>query len=130
MKHNYYKRPFFPSTVIEWNKLDLSIHNSESLTSFKGKVLKFIGPSKISNFLCNNPKGIESLTRLGLGLSHFQEHKFKYNFQVMMISSWTPLTSSLCGHLPYVKTHFMHRNQKITRKLSAGHYKLLCFDNV
>ena len=85
MKHNYYKSPFFPSTVIEWNKLDLSIHNSESLTSFKGKVLKFIGPSKISNFLCNNPKGIESLIRLGLGLSHFREHKFKYNFQVMMI---------------------------------------------
>ena len=30
---------------------------------------------------CTNPKGIQSLTRLILGLSHFREHKFKHNFQ-------------------------------------------------
>ena len=48
----------------EWNKLDLNIRNSESLTSFKSKVLKFIRPSENSIFLCNNPKGIQLLTRL------------------------------------------------------------------
>ena len=71
VKHNYFKNSFFPSTVIEWNKLDLNIRNSESLTSFKSKVLKFIRPSENSIFLCNNPKGIQLLTRLRLGLSHF-----------------------------------------------------------
>ena len=71
VKLNYFKNSFFPSTVIEWNKLDLNIRNSESLTSFKSKVLKFIRPSENSIFLCNNPKGIQLLTRLRLGLSHF-----------------------------------------------------------
>ena len=66
--------------MIEWNKLDLNIRNSESLTSFKSKVLKFIRPSKNSIFLCNNPKGIQLLTRSRLGLSHLRDHKFKLDF--------------------------------------------------
>ena len=66
--------------MIEWNKLDLNIRNSESLTSFKSKVLKFIRPSKNSVFLCNNPKRIQLLTRLRPGLSHLRDHKFKHNF--------------------------------------------------
>ena len=48
VKHNYFKNPFFPSTVIEWNKLDLNIRHSESLTSFESKVLKFIHPCENS----------------------------------------------------------------------------------
>ena len=62
----HFKNVFFPSTVI-----NLNIRNSKSLTSFKRKVLKFIRPSESSIFLCNNPKGIQLLTRLRLGLSHF-----------------------------------------------------------
>ena len=34
-----------------------------------------------SVFICRNYKGIKYLTRLGLGLSHLREHKFKYSFQ-------------------------------------------------
>ena len=56
LKHNYFKNSFFPSTAAEWNKLDLNIRNSESLTNFKGNILKFIRPSQKSAFLCNNPK--------------------------------------------------------------------------
>ena len=67
--------------MIEWNKLDLNIRNSESLTSFKRNVLKFIRLSKNSIFLCNNPKGIQLLIRLRLGSSHLRDHKFKHNFQ-------------------------------------------------
>ena len=67
--------------MIEWNKLDSNIRNSESLISFKSKVLKFIRPSENSVFLCNNPKGIQLLTRLRPGLSHLRDHKFKHNFQ-------------------------------------------------
>ena len=44
VKHNYFKNYFFPSTVIEWNKLDSNIRNAESLTNFKSKILKFIRP--------------------------------------------------------------------------------------
>ena len=72
----HFKNVFFPSTVI-----NLNIRNSKSLTSFKRKVLKFIRPSESSIFLCNNPKGIQLLTRLRLGLSHFRDHKFEHNFK-------------------------------------------------
>ena len=67
--------------MIEWYKLDLNIRNSESSTSFKCNILKFIHPSKNIFFLSNNPKGIQLLTRLRLGLSHLGEHKFKHDFQ-------------------------------------------------
>ena len=66
--------------MIEWNKLDLNIRDSESLTSFKSKVLKFMHPSENSPF-CNNSKGARLLTRLRLDLSHLRDHKFKHNFQ-------------------------------------------------
>ena len=42
-------------------------------------------------------------------------------------SRWTPLASSLFGHLPYEKIHFMHEKLKQTRKLLTVHYKLLWF---
>ena len=54
VKHDLFKNTFFPSTIIEWNKLDWKIKNSESIQTFK--------------------------TRLRLGLSHLREHKFKHSF--------------------------------------------------
>ena len=32
-------------------------------------------------FFCDNPKGIQLLTRSKFGLSHLREHQFKNNFQ-------------------------------------------------
>ena len=61
--------------MIEWNKLDLSICNSQSFTSVKDNILKFIRPSENSVFLCSNPKGIQMVTRLKLSL----EYKFEYD---------------------------------------------------
>ena len=74
-------KQFFPSTIIEWNKLDHSIRNSSSLNIFRKNILKFIRPSANSLFNCHNPKGIKFITRLRLGLSHLREHKFKHSFQ-------------------------------------------------
>ena len=34
-----------------------------------------------STFHCHKPNGLKLITRLGLGLSHLQFHKFKYSFQ-------------------------------------------------
>ena len=81
VNYNYIKNCFFPLIVIEWYKLDLNIRNSESSTSFKFNILKFIHPPKNIFFLSNNPKVIQLLTILRLGLSHLREHKFKHNFQ-------------------------------------------------
>ena len=45
VKHEYFRNSFFPSTVIEWNKLDNNIRNSESVSAFKKQIFKFIRPS-------------------------------------------------------------------------------------
>ena len=44
----------FSSVVIEWNKLDQNILNSENLNIFKKKLLKFVSPSGNSVFSCHN----------------------------------------------------------------------------
>ena len=80
-RHTFLKNSFFPSTIIEWNKLDHNIRNSSSFNIFRKSILKFIRPSANSLFNCHNPKGIKFITRLRLGLSHLRGHKFKHSFQ-------------------------------------------------
>ena len=72
---------FFPLTVIEWSNLDSDIRNSESLALFKKHILAFIRPFENSTFQCHKPKRLKVITRLRLGLSHLQSHKFKHSFQ-------------------------------------------------
>ena len=80
-KHNFFKNSFFPSTILEWNKLDINIRNLESLSKFKSGILKFIRPIPNSVFKLHNPEGIKILSRVRLGLSHLRQHKFKHSFQ-------------------------------------------------
>ena len=87
--------------MIERSKLGWNIRNSESFASFKGVIWKFIRPFENSVFLCTNPKGIQSLTRLILGLSHFREHKFKPNFQETL----NPICN--CGEDIETSSHYL-----------------------
>ena len=80
-KHNFFKSIFFPSTIIEWNKLDHNIKNLTSFTILRNSNLKFIRQSADSFFSSYNPKGIKLATRLWLDLSPLREHRFKYNFE-------------------------------------------------
>ena len=80
-KHNFFKNTFFPSTAIEWNKLDPNLRSAASLSAFKKNLLKFIRPSPNSVFNCHNCKRIKYLTRQHLGLSHLRERKSKHSFQ-------------------------------------------------
>ena len=43
-RHNYFKNPFFTSTISEWNNLDCKIRNSGCLSIFKKNLLHFILP--------------------------------------------------------------------------------------
>ena len=81
VKHDYFKNSFFPSTVIEWNKLDSNIRNSESLALFKKRILAFIRPFANSTFQYHNSNGLKPITRVRLGLSHLRFHKFKHSFE-------------------------------------------------
>ena len=98
--HNFFKNPFFPSTIIEWNNLDPNLRKSDTYGTFKNDILKFIRPSPNSVFECHNPQGIKFLTRLRLGLSHLHEPKFKHSFQ----DSLNPLCK--CSAEVESSTHF------------------------
>ena len=105
VKHEFFRNSFFPSTVIEWNKLDNNIRNLESVSAFKKQILKFIRPSPNSTFTVHNYHGIEPLTRLRVGLSHLRENKFRNNFQ----DSLDPFCN--CGRLIETTIHFfLHRS--------------------
>ena len=97
VKHNFFRNSFFPSALIEWNKLDLNIRNSESLNIFKKTLLNFIRPSGSIVFNCHNPKGVKLLTRLRLGLSHLRERKFQ--------DSLNPICS--CGNDIETSAHYL-----------------------
>ena len=90
VKHDFFKNTFFPSTIMEWNKLDWEIKNSESIVTFKKRILSFIRPSANSTFNCHNPRGIKLLSRLRLGLSHLREHEFKQfsRFSQPLLQLW------------------------------------------
>ena len=81
VKPEYFRNSFLPSAVIQWNKLDNNIQNSESVRAFKKQILKFFRPSPNSTFNLHNPHGIKLPTILRVGLSHLREHKFRHNFQ-------------------------------------------------
>ena len=76
----FFYKFFFPSTVIEWNNLDLKIRNYSTFSTFRKNILKFIRPSSSSIFNCHSPKSIKLITRLRSDLSHLLEHKFRRNY--------------------------------------------------
>ena len=73
-KHNFFSNCSFPSTIIDWNKLDPDFRKSENFSVFKRNILNFIRPSPNSVYNCHNPRGICLITRFRLGLSHLREY--------------------------------------------------------
>ena len=71
----------FPSTLKDWFNLNASIKNSESLAIFKSRLLSFIRSIQSNVYNVFDPIGLKLLTRLRLGCSHLNKHKFRYNFQ-------------------------------------------------
>ena len=72
---------FFRYSIIEWNKLDINLRNAKSFLKFRNSLLKIGRPMQNSIYNIHDPVGIKYLTRLRLGLSHLNEHKFRHNFQ-------------------------------------------------
>ena len=125
-KHNFFKKFFFPSTIIEWNKLDITLRKCDRFNVFKKKILKFIRLSSNSFYNFHNPIGIKYITRIRLGLSHLREHKFKHSFQ----DSISPICN--CGNDVESAIHFflhclLYSNERCTllKSLSNIDHKLL-----
>ena len=68
-------------SLSNWFDLDPSIRNSESISAFKSKLLSFIRPVQSNVYNIFDPQGLKLLTRLRLGFSHLNEHRFRNNFQ-------------------------------------------------
>ena len=79
-KDTTFSKIFFPSAVIEWNKLDSRLPKAKSFINFKKTILNFIRPKANGVFNCNSSKGLKFVTRLPLWLGHLREHRFKQSF--------------------------------------------------
>ena len=58
-RHNFFKKYFFLSAIIQWDNLDLNIRNSSSLNIFRNGIPKFITRSANSAFNSHIPKAIK-----------------------------------------------------------------------
>ena len=74
------KYSFFLFTISECNKLDLKIRQSKTLLTFQNALIKIGRPIPKPIYDVHNPVGLKLLTRLRLGLSHLNQHKFNHNF--------------------------------------------------
>ena len=99
----YFKNPSFPNVITEWSKLDINIKSMTSYTAFKNALLSFIRPKHVDTFGIHNPIGLQLLTRLRLGFSHLNEHKFRHNFRDFL----NPLCE--CNLEPKTASHFLLR---------------------
>ena len=72
---------FFPYTVNDWNNLDNIIKSSEAYLMFGKRMLNQIRPKCNEAYGIHNSTGLKLLTRLRLGLSHLNNHKFNHNFR-------------------------------------------------
>ena len=104
---------FFPSTNVEWNKLDPNIRSSPSYKLFRKRVLDFIRPRPNIMLMF---VGLTYLARLPVGLRHLPEHKLRHNFR-------DPLNPTYDGHNGTKSTTFS--TVQISRMKSSSSCKML-----
>ena len=75
-----------------------------SYTAFKN-ALSFIRPRHVDTFGIHNPIGMQLLTKLRLGFSHLNEHKFRHNFRDFLNDFLNPLCE--CKLEPETTSHFL-----------------------
>ena len=78
--NSFFFNSFFLSALVQWNKLDSDIRNSPSYSTFKKKILIFIGPRSSDIFNASHPKGLIFLTLLRVGFNYLRNHIFKRSF--------------------------------------------------
>ena len=100
-----FKHSFFPFCVREWNKLDNTIRDAESIKQFKSMLKNFFSLNQRSLFSIHYPVGVNLLTRPRLQFSHLNEHKFRHNFKDCV----SPMCD--CGAETETISHFFLRCQ-------------------
>ena len=72
---------FYPSCLLEWNKLPQEIRESPTIGIFKNKLISLIRPPPKPVDSIHDPRGLAILTQLRVGLSMLNLHKFRHNFR-------------------------------------------------
>ena len=98
-----FKHCFLPFCISEWDKLDYSLRNAESIQRFKSILKEFFNFKQKSLFSIHDPVGVKLFTRLRLRFSHLNEHKFCHNFKD------TPSPMCDCGSETETTRHFVLR---------------------
>ena len=126
----------------ERNSLDVNIRNSSSINVIKKELLKFIRPEPNSTYNINDSKGLTLLTRLRLGVSHLDDHKFRHNFQdcvspVCSCSQDIETTTHFLLHCPNhhcARKTFFHKinqvNGNILRQSNSTITKIMLFGDI
>ena len=114
----------FSYTNVEWNKLDANFKNAKSYMCFRNSLLKIGRP--VQNSICNvfNVLEIKFLTRLRLGLSHLNEHKFKHNFQNCLNSLCFCSLEVESTIQFFLHCHFLANSDKSFKKLLKRSLKI------
>ena len=79
--HTYYQ-----NCVSEWNRPNVSMRSSQTISEFKRKLIKLIRPPKRSIFNIYDLEGTRLLTQLRVEFSDLRYDRYRHNFP------WTSLT--------------------------------------
>ena len=80
-KTEKFRSSFYPDCISEWNTLDPEIRHAPSVAAFKHKLLLKIRPPVRCIFGIHDPIGLSYLSKIRVGLSKLNLHKFKHNFK-------------------------------------------------
>ena len=121
-KRNFFQNSYFPTAIKEWNRLDIDIRKSDSISIFKKRILNLIRPlpNKLSN--PHNPQGLKLLTKFQLVFSHLCYHKFKHNFLDIINAlcscgsdiETTPHFLLYCPNFMEYRNNFLNKISKLT----------------
>ena len=75
-----FSHTYFQNCVSEWNRLDVSMRSSQTISEFKMKLLNLIRPPKRFIFNIYDLEGIKLLTQLRVESSDLRYHRYRHNF--------------------------------------------------
>ena len=114
-----FSNTFFPYGINEWNKLNESLKNPDSIYELKNYLTKLIKVKESSTFSISDPLDLKLLTRFNL--FHLNEHKFRHNFRdnvtFMCCCSGGAKTKDhyllRCQNFAFLRSNFLNRILKL-----------------
>ena len=81
-----FSHTYFQNYVSEWNRLDVSMRSSQTISEFKRKRLKLIRQPERSIFNIYDFRGIKLLTQLSVKFSDLRYHGYRHNFHCVSLT--------------------------------------------